>query len=95
LDVANPQDAKVKKVLWKKPADRDLKLNYPTYAPKTGRCAFVGGDDRGMAIYAIDPGVSGPPRRLDRGGDDKHISGLVFSPDGRYLLFSSDRGMRK
>jgi hypothetical protein len=95
VDVANPQDAKVKKVLWKKPADRVLTLNYPTYAPRTGRCAFVGADERGVALYVIEPQAAGAPRKLEREGSDKHISGLVFSPDGRYLLYSSDRGMRK
>jgi hypothetical protein len=91
LDVSDPQDGKIKKVLWRKADDQDLKLNYPVYSPKTRRCMFVGGGDKGMDLYTIEPDKPGPPTKLGPVGQDKHISGLVYSPDGRYLLFSSDR----
>jgi hypothetical protein len=95
LDISNPQDARIKKVLWKRPADMDLKLNYPAYSPFARRYMFVGGNDKGMAIYSIDPEKPGPPKRLGPESNDKHISGLVLSLDGRYLLFSSDRTTRQ
>ena len=59
LDVSDPQDGKIKKVLWKKPVDLDLKLNYPVYSPRSGACTSSAADDKGMAIFAIEPGKAG------------------------------------
>lgn len=91
LDVSDPQDGRIKKVLWTRPAGQDLKLNYPVLLNGRGSCAFVGSDAKGAAIYLINPDEKDPPKRIGRDGDDKLIAGLVPSPDGRYLLFSSDR----
>ena len=63
----------------------------PVCSPATGQCVFVGSDPKGMALYTLDPGKPGPPRRLEPEGHDKLIRDLAFSPDGRYLLFSSNR----
>ena len=81
LDVADPQNGKIKKVLWTRPADSGLKLNYPVTSASRSTCFFVGADDKGMAVYSVEPGKPGPPKRLERDGDDSTSPG------------SSSRGM--
>ena len=46
---------------------------------------------KGKALYSFQPGTPGSPKRLEPQGFDKTIQDLSFSPDGRYLLFASDR----
>ena len=95
LDVSDPAQGKIQEVLWKKGDDLDVKLLYPVYSPVTRRCVFVRGEEKGMVLYSIQQGQSGPPKRLEPEGFDHRISGLAYSPDGRYVLFSSDRSDRR
>lgn len=91
FDVSNPDDCKVKEVLWKKGDRLDAAPTYPSYSPATGRCAFVAKTADGLALYSVQRGSFGPPRRLEDRGSDRRLAGLEFSPDGRFLLFCSDR----
>jgi prepilin-type processing-associated H-X9-DG protein len=91
VDVADPDEAKVKGILWKKSSGPDLKPHEPIYAPATRRCIFVGEDAKGMALYSLEPGKSTEPKRLEPGPTDNLIRDLAFSPDGRFILFSSNR----
>jgi len=91
VDVSEPEQAEVKQVLWRRKDRLDVAVAHPVYSPKTRRCIFVGKDDRGMALYVVHTGQFDPPKRLESGGYDNKIAALAFSPDGRYLLFCSDR----
>ena len=91
MDLANLYQPSVKRVLWKKGDGLNVDLVEPVSSPATGQCVFVESNPEGMALYALDAGKPGPPRRLEREGHDKLIRDLAFSPDGRYLLFSSNR----
>ncbi len=92
MDVTDPEEAKVKQILWRKGDRVDISPLYPVYSPKTDLCVFVGRDEDGEALYTVKPGQFDPPKRLEqpRDGDGK-IARLAFSPDGRYVLFCSDR----
>jgi WD40 repeat protein len=94
LDVSNPLDCKVKEILWKKGNDLDVRAAYPVYSARTRRCVFVGYEPRGMALYSVQQGKSEPPKRLEPGRFDT-ITDLEYSPDGRYVLFCSDRPDRQ
>lgn len=91
IDVGDPGHGKIKEVLWKKENGRDVKLHYPVYSPITRRCVFGLEESRGMALYSFLHGRPDPPARLEPEGFDHKITGLAYSPDGRYVLFSSDR----
>jgi Tol biopolymer transport system component len=90
IDVSTPVEGKVKEVLWKRSKDLDVKPREPVYSPATRRCVFVGEDPKGMALYALERGKPGTPRRLETASDNL-VRDLAFSPDGRYVLFSSNR----
>jgi Tol biopolymer transport system component len=91
LDVSNPDRPKIKEVLWKPGKDLDVQPLWPVYAPVTRRCVFVGVEPNGMALYSVEHGQSGQAKRLEAGPLDRQIGGLAFSPDGRFLLFCSNR----
>jgi Tol biopolymer transport system component len=91
IDVGEPEKAKIKEVLWKPGQDDDMKPLWPVYSPSTHRCVFVGVKPQGMALYSVEKGQSGHAKRLEPDGLDRQIGGLAFSPDGRYLLFCSNR----
>jgi Tol biopolymer transport system component len=91
LDVSQPERAKIKEVVFRADKDSGLRPLWPVYSPSTRRCVFVGVGPEGMALYSIEPGQAGKPKRLEAGPLDGLIGGLGFSPDGRYLLFCSTR----
>ena len=91
IDVTDPEQARVKQIIWKKGDRVAVSPFYPVYSPRTDLCVFVGGDHRGEALYSIKPGQSDPPKRLEPTGYDGKIARLSFSPDGRYVVFCSDR----
>jgi Tol biopolymer transport system component len=90
IDVSDPSDGKIKGVLWKRSRDLDVRPREPVYSQATRRCVFVGEDARGMALYGFERGKPGTPKRLEAASDNL-IRDLAFSPDGRYVLFSSNR----
>jgi hypothetical protein len=95
LDVTSPE-ARIKETLWKRGQDLDIKPLSPVYAPETGTCVFVGEQEgKGLALYSIQRGRPGPPRRLEAEGFDHLLQSLSISPGGRFVTFSSDRPDRR
>ena len=90
LDVRDPAEAKIIKVLWQRGPDLDVFPQRPLYSPESGRCFFVGvAEGNRRTLYSVKRGDSGRAMRMEPGG----ISGLVvldFSPDGRYLIFGAN-----
>jgi hypothetical protein len=44
-----------------------------------------------LALYSFERGQTDPPKRLEPEGFDTLMQDLALSPDGRYVLFSSNR----
>jgi hypothetical protein len=62
------------------------------YSPVTRHCVFVGMEEgRGHALYAFESGKAEAPKRLEPSGHDRTMKDLALSPDGRYVVFASDR----
>ena len=96
VDITDPTEAKVKETLWKRGKDLDVVPYRPAYAQATRRLVFIGKTEgKGRALYTLEHGKSGPPRRLEPDVFDNLIQDPIFSPDGRYLVFSSDRPDRR
>ncbi len=92
IDVSQPGQGRVKEILWKRGNGLDVKPYSPVYSPVTKRCVFIGkSKGKGRALYSVEQGKPGPPNRLEAAGFDNLIQDLAFSPDGRYVVFSSDR----
>ncbi len=91
IDVSEPSQAMTKEVLWKNGKELDVKPYHPLYSAATRRCVFVGQNAQGMALYSFRHGQPDPPRRLEPAGYDELIQDLTMSPDGRYVVFASDR----
>lgn len=91
LDVRKPAEAKIIEVLWKRGEDLDVEPIWAVYSPATRRCTFVGVEPGKRTLYSIQRGVSRRARRLEPEGYNDRLSGLWFSPDGRYLLFCANR----
>ncbi len=95
IDATSPADGKIKDVLWKKDGGSVIRSESPIYSPVTGRCVFIGHiPNRNRALYTIDPaqGKPGTARKLEPGDAlDTLIQDPTFSPDGRYVVFSSSR----
>ncbi len=88
VDLANPKAPKVEKTLWT-PATLQVEPSRPVYSAKKKRCVFVGSDSRGSALYVQDE--DGAPRPLEKDHFDNLLTGLSISPDGKTILFVSDR----
>jgi hypothetical protein len=92
IDVNEPEQGKVKEVLWKRGNGPDVQPSFPVYAPRTRRCFFVGNEEgKGQALFALQQGIPNLPKRLEQGEFNKLIQDLALSPDGRYVVFASDR----
>jgi hypothetical protein len=98
VDVSSPEHGKVKEILWKQGSGLDVRPSFPVYSPVTRRCAFVGTEEgKGRALYSFVHTKSDPPKppdspkRLEQRDFDKVIQDLTSSPDGRYVVFASDR----
>ncbi len=91
LDVTDPDAVKIKSVLWKKGSGPEVTPADAVYHADTRRCVFVGRQPKGMALYTVTVGDPAPPRRLEDEGFDHYMGDLALSPDGRFLLFLSDR----
>jgi RNA polymerase sigma factor (sigma-70 family) len=92
LDVANPSQAKIIEILWKRGPDLDLTPRWPLYIPETGTCYFFGVDSNNnrilLRITRERPGIV---ERVEPDFQDDWRGGLSASPDGRYLLFNANR----
>jgi hypothetical protein len=96
IDVSDPEEATVTETLWKRGQDLDIKPLSPVYSPETKTCVFVGEQEgKGLALYSIQRGKPGPPRRLEAEGFDNILRSLSFAPGGRFVAFSSDRPDRR
>ena len=88
IDVDHPRPAKIKEVLWRRANGPDVVPSYPIYSAITGRCIFVGTQAKRWSIYSIQPGKALPVKPLGPPGSNPGLAGLVYSPDGRYVLYS-------
>ncbi len=94
LDVSKPEEFSVKEVLWKKTPTLDLIPVYPIYSPQKRRYLFIGRERKGEsegALYSLEPGGKASPKKYVRSGYGHALSDPIVSPDGRYILFSSER----
>lgn len=91
IDVSEPARCEIEEVLWRRSKDLDVIPMGSNYSAVTGRCVFVGKGPKGSALYGLDRGKPGTLRQLEPGTSDTYLRDPVFSPDGRYLVFSSDR----
>jgi hypothetical protein len=94
LDLTDPSHGKVKEVLWKmtfKGPGIGANPHGPVYAASAGRCVFVGGSPEGMALFSFKRVQAGLPKRVEPTAYDALLQDLAMSPDGRYVLFSSNR----
>jgi len=94
LDVSRTKNVKVVRTLWRRSEGPDLYARWPLFSPSSGDCFFVGDEGSKRTLYFLSSGAGGPerPTPLEIGGPK--LSGLSLSPDGRYLLFASDRVRR-
>jgi WD40-like Beta Propeller Repeat len=98
IDVTDPAQAKVKQILWKmsfKGQGPDVQPVAVVYRPGTGRCVFVAKPTipttNELALYWFERGRADQPKRVEREGADSLLQDLALSPDGRYVLFTSNR----
>ena len=89
VDVSEAPHAKVKEVLWRKATGPNVKPSDPIYSATTRRCIFVGEEARGTKLYSVQQGKAEPAKPLGSAGYDPRITGLAYSPDGRYILYSA------
>jgi hypothetical protein len=89
--VTTPERAHVSQVLWRKGDGANVTPVHPVYDAQSSRCVFVGRDKNGMALYEFRTDQAETPRRLEPDRYDKRIASLAFSPEGRFVLFCSDR----
>jgi len=95
LDVRKPAEAKIVEILWKTGEDSDVEPLWPVYWPDTRRCIFVGAEPRRRTLLEVRRGESRRARPLEPEGYNDKLSGLSFSPDGRYLLICANRPDRR
>jgi RNA polymerase sigma factor (sigma-70 family) len=91
LDVSLPGQAKIIEVLWHRDEALDVTPRWPVYSPQTRRCVFTGVVSEKKKLYSVERGKSRRATPVENVGPDDKLSALALSPDGRYLLFSSDR----
>lgn len=89
VDVTDPAEAKVKRILWRKGEGLAVSPFYPVFNADSGRGTFVGRNERREeALYTFAVGQGGP-QRIEPAGYTGKIASLSLSADGRYVLFCS------
>lgn len=88
IDVGDPTRARLKEVLWRKANSRDLKPGCPIDSDASRRYVFVGAQGQSMSLYTLAQGQAGPAQPLAKAGQHPMIVDLVFSPDGRYVVYA-------
>ena len=88
IDVSDPRRPAITEVLWQKQDGPDVEPFYPVYSAATRRCVFVGVNAKGGALYSIQKGRAGSAKPLGPRGYEPKITGLTYSPDSRYLIYS-------
>jgi hypothetical protein len=98
VDVTDPAQAKVKEILWKmsfKGEGPDVQPIAVAYRPGAGRCVFAAKPTipatSDLALYWFDRGPASIPKRVEKEGGESLLQDLALSPDGRYVLFTSNR----
>jgi predicted DNA-binding protein (UPF0251 family) len=91
LDVRKPSQARIIEVLWKRGENLDVKPRTPVYHTESRRCFFVGGEPNKRTLYSVKRGELRRAIQVEPEGYNDRLSGLTFSPDGRYLLFGANR----
>ncbi len=95
VDISTPAAAKIKRVLWSRGDGSSAAPTCPVYSAKAQRCVFTGRGKTGTALYMLDTSEKGTPVRVEPQIEDNFMTSLGMSPDGRYVLFCSDRLVRK
>jgi RNA polymerase sigma factor (sigma-70 family) len=99
LDVRKPAEAKIIEVLWKRSEDFKVTPRWPVFRPETRQCFFVGAEPGKRTLYSVQRGESLQARMMgvveQQHGPVTHLASLSFSPDGRYLIFQSNRLVQK
>ncbi len=90
-------DIKQRKITDKRSFPNLVELSSPTWSPDGNKAAFVGVDKKGFAdLYGIDFSSDAHSGEYDSlivlTGDIYEEQNPSWSPDGRHIIFSSDRG---
>lgn len=88
LDLLTLADGSIRHFTEVPPAD--MLDTSPTFSPDGTLLAFVRWHAHGVANVYVVPLSGGEPKRLTF--DNLKIEGLAWEPDGRHLVFSSNRG---
>lgn len=75
---------------WRRLTTATYGENQPSFSPDGQQIAFVRANSLGVEDLHVVSVVGGEPRRLT--SDDKTINGITWTPDGRELVFASNRG---
>jgi hypothetical protein len=86
-------------ILWQRGDELDVSPCWPVYWPDTRRCYFSGVDLDKRTLYSLELRESGRAKPVETKGQDEQLGNsssipygpFSFSPDGRYLLFHTDR----
>ncbi|QDV35169.1 protein kinase domain-containing protein [Tautonia plasticadhaerens] len=97
LDVTDPSDSKVVRVLWERGPDQDVVPRWPAMRPSTGEFFFAGvvQEPDLRNLYRLLPDESPLAVPMQPEPREDHLGELAFSPDGRYLLFNANRRDRQ
>jgi hypothetical protein len=96
LDVADPADAKIDQVLWRRGPELDVLPRWPLHRAGTGEFFFVGvGPQNRRNLDYLSPGLSDRALPVEPRARADQLEGLVFSPGNRYLLFNANRPERQ
>ena len=95
LDVTTPSKSKILRVHWNR-RGIDLLPRWPLQRAATGQFFFVGVEGANLRkLYELQPGQNGKAVPMRDEARPDQLEGLVFSPDGRYLLFNANRPDRR